>query len=157
MWSCERFHLYLHGMLFEHTPKSKPCVRIKRWVLCLQPYNFKVVYNPLSQNIANSLSRLTAIVKIQKRYEAEDYVKFVVQTVVPGMALTARDVECASANDLELQELEKCIRPRNWEDCKCTRYKMVHEDIMHDWKVDFKRNLYHNTTVSSQEYSPVGT
>ena len=112
-----------------YTPKSKPCARIERWVLRLQPYNFRVVYKPGSQNIADCLSRLTAIVKTQKRKEAEDYVKFVAQAAIPGVALTARDVERASAKDPELQELEKCIRSGKWEDCRCTRYKMVRDEL----------------------------
>ena len=63
VWACERFHLYLYDMLFElvtdhkpleaiYTPKSNRCARIERWVLRLQPYNFRVVYKPGSQNIA---------------------------------------------------------------------------------------------------------
>ena len=55
VWACERFHVY--GIKFElytdHKPletiyssKSKPCARIERWILRLQPYKFKVKYLP---------------------------------------------------------------------------------------------------------------
>ena len=67
--------------------------------------------------------------KHRKKNEAEDYVKFVAQATVPGVVLRAREVERASAKDPELQELEKCIRSRKWEDCKCTRYKIVRDEL----------------------------
>ena len=69
VWACERFHAYLYFTDFElltyhkrleciFSPKSKPCARIERWVLRLQPYKFKVRYISGSKNIADSLSRL---------------------------------------------------------------------------------------------------
>ena len=102
VWACERFHLYLYDMAFEmvtihkpleatHTPKSKPCTRIE----ILQTYNFKVMHKLVSQNIIESLSKLMAIVKTQKRNEAEDYVKFVAQAALPFVALMAQHVEYA--------------------------------------------------------------
>lgn len=40
------------------SPRSKPCARIERWVLKLQPYKYKVIYEKGCHNIANPLSRL---------------------------------------------------------------------------------------------------
>lgn len=53
--ACEKFHNWIYGIEFElvtdykaleciFSPKSKPCARIERWVLRLQPYKYKVVY-----------------------------------------------------------------------------------------------------------------
>ena len=39
-------------------PRTKPCARIKRWVLRLQPYDFWIVYSPGPGNLADPLSRL---------------------------------------------------------------------------------------------------
>ena len=71
VWACEKFHPYilLYGPCFElltdhkpleaiYVPKSKPCARIERWVLRLQPYEFKVIHLPVKNNIADPLSRL---------------------------------------------------------------------------------------------------
>ena len=55
VWACEKLHPYIYGIDFElvtdhkplqtiFSPRSKPCARIERWVLRMQPYTFKVVY-----------------------------------------------------------------------------------------------------------------
>lgn len=53
VWACERFHLYLYGLpefdlVTDHealkviySTTSKPSARIERWVLRLQPYNYR--------------------------------------------------------------------------------------------------------------------
>ena len=79
VWACERFHMYLYGVDFElwtdHRPlqfiysaRSRPSARIERWVLRLQPYTFTVNYLPGSQNIADSLSRLTTTERSEKQH-----------------------------------------------------------------------------------------
>ena len=73
-----------------------------------------MVNKPGSQNIAEPLLRLMAIVKTQTRNDAEDYNKFVAQAAVQGVALTAQAVEYASAKDPELQELDKSIESGSW-------------------------------------------
>ena len=72
VWACTRFKLCVFGLEFEletdHKPlqciynkSSKPSVRMERWVLRLQGYNFKVIYRPGKTNIANALSRLNSV------------------------------------------------------------------------------------------------
>ena len=68
VWSCERFNLYLCGLpefelVTDHQalktiygPKSKPSARIERWVLRLQPFNYKVRYVASRENIADAVS-----------------------------------------------------------------------------------------------------
>ncbi|VDI57258.1 Hypothetical predicted protein [Mytilus galloprovincialis] len=74
VWACERFHMYLLGHDFElltdhrplefiFSPKSKPCARVERWMLRMQPFKYVVKYIPGSQNIADSLSRLLVVPK----------------------------------------------------------------------------------------------
>ena len=69
VWACERLHPYLYGIQFElltdhkplefiYSPKSKPCVRIERWVLRMQQYTYTVWWIPGNSNIADSLLRL---------------------------------------------------------------------------------------------------
>ena len=130
VWACERFHAYIYGMKFDlvtdhkpleaiYSPRSKPCARIERWVLRLQPYQFKVVYIPGPKNIADSLSRLlsdTAGTQVHD-HGAEEYVRFVAINATPK-ALTSREVEEASAVDEELGEVRAAIQTGHFEACK---------------------------------------
>ena len=72
VWSLERFYFYLAGIKFEletdhkplkaiFNPTSKPPARIERWLLRLQAFNYKVIYKPGKQNIADSLSHLCKV------------------------------------------------------------------------------------------------
>ena len=96
VWACEKFHPYMYGVPFElvtdHKPleviyglKSKPCARIARWVLRMQPYKFKVKYEPGLKNIADPLSRLVGNQKTSSSHssEAEEYIRFVAVNATP--------------------------------------------------------------------------
>ena len=91
IWACEKFHPYIYGAPFElvtdhkpleviYGPKSRPCARIERWVLTMQPYKFKVRYQPGPKDIANALSRLVTNEDGGSKHssQAEEYVRFVV-------------------------------------------------------------------------------
>ena len=85
VWSCERFNLYLYGLpefdlVTDHQalktiygPTSKPSVRIERWVLRLQPCNYRVRYVTSRENIADALSRLTKIPASKGYVQDEEY------------------------------------------------------------------------------------
>ena len=97
VWACEKFHPYIYGQCFElltdhkpleaiYAPKSKLCARIERWVLRLQPYEFKVIHLPGKNNIADPLSRLLKV-DMAKQSEfskmAEEHVRFVAINSTP--------------------------------------------------------------------------
>ena len=121
VWACERFHQYIYGLRFElvtdHKPleiiysrTSKPSARIERWVLRLQPYDFKVRYTPGATNIADALSRMP-VDSADDEFTTlltEESVRFVTKTAVPN-ALTAQQVEQASRIDPELCNIRKCL------------------------------------------------
>ena len=130
VWACERFHAYVYGMKFivetDHKPletiygpRSRPCARIERWVLRLQPYDFSVMYRPGRGNIADSLSRLLhRRVELDKHeHDAEEYVRFVAVNATPT-ALTTREIEEAYAVDEELIEVRKAITTGQFDGCK---------------------------------------
>lgn len=69
VWAVERFHFYVYGnkftiitdakpMVFIFGNKSKPCLRIERWVLRLQSYEYEIEHLPGKWNIADAFSRL---------------------------------------------------------------------------------------------------
>lgn len=126
VWGCERFHLYLQGLdtfdlVTDHEPlkviyssRSKPSARIERWVLRLQPYNYKVRCVRSKDNIADALSRLTKQ-EPTNRYKCDDeHVRAVALQAVP-VAMSIQEIEKASAVDSELQEVRKCLITGNWE------------------------------------------
>lgn len=139
VWACERLHPYLYGRKFDlvtdhkpleviYGPRSKPCARIERWVLRLQPYEFRVVHIAGKNNIADPLSRLLTGTERRAHHEhgAEEYVRFVAVNATPN-ALTTREVEEASATDAELREVRKAIATGHFE--KCKQYAIVANEL----------------------------
>ncbi len=68
VWACERLHPYVYSRQFDlvtdhkaleaiYSPHSKPCARIKRWVLRLQPYDFQVMHLPRMDRAAERFVR----------------------------------------------------------------------------------------------------
>ena len=129
VWACERYHAYIYGMRFDlvtdhkpleviYGPRSKPCARIERWVIRLQPYDFRVVYAPGQSNVADPLSRLLRRNKAANHQHcAEEYVRFAVISATPA-ALTTREIEEASAVDDELKAPREAIKTGRFEKCK---------------------------------------
>ncbi|CAF4952689.1 unnamed protein product [Pieris macdunnoughi] len=79
VWAVEHFKIYLLGkeveLISDHKPletiygnRSKPCARIKRWVLRLQTYKYKVVYRSAKENIAYPIS-----------FDNENYINAIVE------------------------------------------------------------------------------
>ncbi|KAJ8366663.1 hypothetical protein AAFF_G00345590 [Aldrovandia affinis] len=130
VWACERLHPYIYGRQFTlvtdhkpleviYGPHSKPCARIERWVLRLQPYDFKVKHIPGKRNIADPLSRLLGETAQREKHHhgSDEYVRFVAASATPK-ALTTREVEEASATNPELIEVRKAITNGRFENCK---------------------------------------
>ena len=135
VWACERFHVYVYGMKFIveihhkpleviYGPRSRPCARIERWVLILQPYDFSEIHRPGRENIADPLSRLLhgRVQPDNHQRCTEEYVRFVAVSATPT-ALTTREIEEASADDEELKEVRKAIATGQFE--KCRQYMTV--------------------------------
>ncbi len=129
VWACERLHPYVYGRKFDlvtdhkaleaiYSRRSKPCARIERWVLRLQPYDFRVIHIPGTHNIADPLSRLLgpSAKGATHAHKAEEYVRFIAVCATPS-ALTTKEVEQISANDVELQRLKTAIQTGCFDDC----------------------------------------
>ena len=127
VWACEKFHPYIYGAKFDlvtdhkpleaiYNPHSKPCARIERWTLRLQPYDFRVVHVPGTQNIADSLSRLVKL-EPRQRQGGDEYVRFVAVNATPN-AMNTKEIEEISADDEELTAVREAIHTGNYEKCK---------------------------------------
>ena len=126
VWACERFNLFLYGLqsfdlATDHEALkviyfrgSKPSARIGRWVLRLQPYNYKVCCVKSRDNIADALSRLTKIPASRNSRYDDEYVRMVALESVP-IALKIQEIEKVSADDEELQVVRGCLASGNWE------------------------------------------
>ena len=114
--------MYLYGRKFEletdHKPleyifqlkaSKPPPARIERWQLYLQEYNFNVVHRPGSQNLANSLSKLTPQQQPPKRNNCADgCVNHLTHHMSPR-AIDTEEIRSASTSDPELHFVRKCF------------------------------------------------
>ena len=126
--ACERFHMYLIGHDFElltdhrplpfiFSPKSKPCARVERWMLRMQPYKYTVRYIPGSENIADSLSRLLSESKNNnqegKLNETDEYIRLIAQESTP-IAVKIDDIARMSRDDTDLKNIRQCLLSGDW-------------------------------------------
>ena len=125
VWACERFNLYLCGPRFDlvtdhqalktiYGPRSKPSARIERWILRLQPFNYKVIYVPSRENIADALSRLTKVLASRGYVHDEEYVRAITLQAVLA-ALRIEEIGAVSFEDEELKVVRECLQSGDWE------------------------------------------
>ena len=139
VWACERFNLYVFGRESElgtdHKPlkcifgkTSKPSARIERWVLCLQGYDYNVVYRPGKANIADALSRLNQTTPCDVSGDKIDFVKIVAVESTPS-ALSTKQVELESEKDPELISMRQYVTTGDWSKCKLPHYLGVKDEL----------------------------
>lgn len=146
VWACEKFHYYLYGKFFwlvtDHKPlvaifgdRLKPSPRIERWKLRLMAYDYKVMYRPGKNNIADPLSRLCQSTPDQGKCfdeESERIIREVANTSCP-VAITIDEIIAATKTDTELQEVIKWLpfHPRRWPKT-LQRYKKLADCLTSD-------------------------
>ena len=118
-WACERCYTYLIGSTFtvlsDHKPleslmnnaNSRPPMRIERWLMYLQQFDFTVKYIPGKINGADYLSRHAMPLSPKDRRSVtyrEATVRQLVLSVVPK-AVSLTDIQRATAQDPQLTKL----------------------------------------------------
>jgi hypothetical protein len=127
VWACENLYMYLIGREFKiisdhkpleiiYSPNSKPCARIQRWVLRLQPFTFKVIYKPGKSNIADAPSRLLDTNNKSIPVDTEDEEDKLLLALVEASvkAVTIDGLRQATQQDEELTELKNAIEKDIW-------------------------------------------
>ena len=118
-WACERCYTYLIGSTFTvlsdhkaleslmNNANSRPPMRIERWLMYLQQFDFKVKYQPGYFNGADYLSRHAMPLSPKDRRSIsyrEATVRQLVLNVVPR-ALSLKEIQTATAHDPQLMKL----------------------------------------------------
>ena len=129
-WGIQHFHMHLYGGSFEvatdhkpllpifNKPTAKPPLRIERWLMRLQEYDFMLTYQPGKTNPADYMSRHPlASTKSASREQkmAEEYVNLITSNAVPR-SLTLDEIEHETQNDGALQECMRAIKHNKWHD-----------------------------------------
>lgn len=139
VWAVEHFDMYLFGknsfeLVSDHKPlevifgaNSKPCARIERWVLRLQSYNFKIVYNPGKNNIADPLSRLCTIDETPEPFDDDNYINLVVEQSRP-IAISQSELRQACKEDKEFNLVRNGVYNNNW-DQAVNNYKVFEQEL----------------------------
>ena len=148
-WGIQHFHMYLYGGSFEvatdhkpllpifNKPTAKPPLRIERWLMRLQEYDFKLTYQPGKTNPADYMSRHPlASTKSASREQkmAEEYVNLITSNAVPR-SLSLDEIEHETQNDGALQECMRAIKHNKWHDVQKTATGVIKNDIDSLYKV----------------------
>lgn len=126
VWACERLKFYLIGRSFDlisdhkpleliFGPKSKPCARLERWLLRIQAFKYKVIYQSGKTNIADPFSRLLKIdpnLKTKNDIYEKNVVMWV-EELVPR-AISLQELKCETGKDAELQKVIQSINSGVW-------------------------------------------
>ncbi|XP_043471652.1 uncharacterized protein K02A2.6-like [Leptopilina heterotoma] len=142
VWAMEHFHMYLYGknefeLVTDHKPlevifnsRSKPCARIERWVLRLQAYNYKVVYQPGKMNIADPLSRL-CMTPYATPFDNEHHVNQIVQ-YARQIALSLKTISDTSQTDQDFLLIQEGLTNNNWNP-QVNNYRLFESELwLHD-------------------------
>lgn len=133
-WAIVHFHVYLYGGSFvvttDHKPlvslfnncHAKPPLRLERWILKLQAYDYTVQYRPGQHNPADYLSRhpqLSVMSVSDDQSMAEAHVSFVAYHAVPK-SVSMSEIAEATKQDPVLQHVIRTIKNNNWHDLLAT-------------------------------------
>lgn len=128
VWGVEHFHFHLYGRIFElitdhkpleviFGPQSKPCARIERWVLRLQSYKFKVIYQPGKSNIADTLSRLVVNTNMEPVNSFDETTEAEINQIAAlaaPVAIRLSEIEKQSEDNSDFNEIKNALDTNKW-------------------------------------------
>ena len=141
VWSCQSLYPYIYSTMFElvtdHKPiqfiyvsRSKPSASVERCALWLQLYEYDLRNIPRTKNIADSLP--SGLLKVEEDAEGgaetDGYVRAISITATPRV-MTTCEVEKASTEDQELEEVHHCLGTRKRREFSQPLYAAVSGEI----------------------------
>ena len=146
-WARERCYKYLIGSSFvietDHqpliplfnNPPSRPAMRIERWPLYLQQFDYQLKYCPGKQIAADYLSRHMLLLT-ESDIQASEARKQVVHSIITGTAPHATslaDIQAATREAQDLRKLIPLIQAGNHRACKSdpdlAKYALVFHEL----------------------------
>lgn len=140
VWSVEKFHYYLYGKEFtivtDHRPlevifaeRSRPCLRIERWVLRLSSYRFKVVYRSGSSNVADPFSRLCQRDPEKESFDeiSEMRISQITEISRPK-AIKREELEAACEDDETINDVKEAMKSDEWKK-ELRRFELIKEEL----------------------------
>jgi len=126
VWACEKLNMYLEYCNFQiitdnraveliyRNPNSKPPIRIQRWALRLNSYNYTITHRAGKTNIADFISR-TPTDEAEDDEQLENYVNMITSNNIPD-TVSKEEIAQATLTDPVLQSLIKAITTKNIKD-----------------------------------------
>ena len=125
-FGCIHFHFFIYdrsvtivtdhkSLLHIMSPKStSPPLRIQRWLLRLQGYEYTLEYQPGAKNAADILSRSPLpTTSTETEQVTEAFVNHITENAIP-MSCTIRQIQDHTTNDVTLQKVVKAISSSRW-------------------------------------------
>jgi hypothetical protein len=148
-WGIQHFHLYLAGSQFRvvtdhkpllnlfNNPSAKPPMRIERWVMKLQEYEFNLIYKPGKDNPADFMSRhpLSSTCHSSREQKmAEAFMNLITDNVIPK-SMQLKDIEIETKNDNTLKLCKWAITHNKWQEARKKIAKTDKQDLESLYKV----------------------
>ena len=126
-WACKHCYKYLIGssfiietdhqplILLFNNPHSRPPMRIERWLLYLQQFDYRLKYCPGKQDAADYLSRhiLPLTESDLQTSEARKQVVHSIITEIAPHAISLADIQAVTREDQDLRKLIPLIQANN--------------------------------------------
>ena len=119
--------------LIYNNAKSKPPARIERWLIHLQPCDFKVIYKSGSSNPADFLSRHPVYSKKGQVNIADEYINSISSAALPNpKVISLKEIQEAIEKDRTLRAVRAALRTGYWYIDLVKEFRRVKDELSVD-------------------------
>ena len=144
-WACEIGYSYLVGIQCTvvtdykplvpvfNNPRSKPPMRLEKWLLHAQQFDFKLICSPGKDNITDYLSRHSLPISIEEKQKSKNCDNIGHKLIPsPFSPVSSQEVQVATTNDPKMQQLIPLISEGNMEKTKPNLKMIDFRQIFHE-------------------------